>query len=126
MMYAPVPRMSGQLKKTEEIVSELQRIMIIQFKAYHVSAEPVVQKRLQLDWNTMLRILQRPGSIHWSYKSASKGIYILCEDVDGLKYYVRAKLRDGSGPRLKVYQSSSYTTLLNYAMSSNAYRLYAL
>lgn len=118
--------MSAQFKKTDELLAELQRTMFIKFKTYSVSEDSVYEKRLLVDWNTILQILQRPGSIHWSYKSGSKGIYILCEDLDGMKYYVRAKLRDASGPRIKVYQSDRYANLLNCAMSSNAYRMYAL
>ena len=118
--------MSGHPSQTLDILNELTRIWFVKFKTYSVSEDTIQKTRLQLDLQTVLTILRRPGSIHWCRKSESKGIYILCEDEQHMKYYVRAKVGVTKQPTIKVYRSTSYTNLLNCAMSKAAYQLYAL
>jgi hypothetical protein len=118
--------MSLYQSQTSEILNELTRTWFVKFKTYSVSEDTILKTRLEIDLQTILSILKRPGSIHWYRKSESKGIYILCEDEKLMKYYVRAKVGVSKQPSIKVYQSTSYTNLLNCAMSRTAYHLYVL
>lgn len=90
----------------------------MRFKSYTVDSDGVHRDR-----TLKTEILNNVQSVFWAVQTSEGVIYALL-DCGPKKLYVRMYIGGLSPPSMKLYQADSYTKLLEWAASSNAYRLY--